>query len=203
MSSRSRSRRDAGRGGSRPARRPDRADDAVRGVPLVAALLRGLFDVTKTPQIEIADTLGLMQSQAIESRDRALRVTLNGRWGHKRCRRASSSTTWAPECSISRSHGATFRRGRRRSRGRARDARHPAQLVRRHRSQIRVSTPMSSSEWRIGILYDRDGTAEYFSSIAALSRNACSSRSSNAAPTKLTAPPTRSIRLAAQARSRL
>jgi 4-hydroxyphenylpyruvate dioxygenase len=37
-----------------------------------------LFDVTKTPQLEIADTLGLIQSQAVESRDRALRITLNG-----------------------------------------------------------------------------------------------------------------------------
>ena len=37
-----------------------------------------LFDVAKTPQIEIADPLGLVQSQAIESPDRALRLTLNG-----------------------------------------------------------------------------------------------------------------------------
>ena len=37
-----------------------------------------LFDVTKTPQVEIADPLGLVQSQAVESRNRALRVTLNG-----------------------------------------------------------------------------------------------------------------------------
>jgi 4-hydroxyphenylpyruvate dioxygenase len=37
-----------------------------------------LFDVTKTPQIEIADPLGLVQSQAIESLNKALRVTLNG-----------------------------------------------------------------------------------------------------------------------------
>jgi len=37
-----------------------------------------LFNVTKTPQIEIADTLGLVQSQAVESPDRALRITLNG-----------------------------------------------------------------------------------------------------------------------------
>ncbi|HUQ52931.1 MAG TPA: TIM barrel protein [Gammaproteobacteria bacterium] len=40
-----------------------------------------LFDVAKTPQIEIADTLGLVQSQAVESRDRALRITLNGSLG--------------------------------------------------------------------------------------------------------------------------
>jgi 4-hydroxyphenylpyruvate dioxygenase len=37
-----------------------------------------LFDVTKTPQVEIADTLGLVQSQAVESRDRSLRIALNG-----------------------------------------------------------------------------------------------------------------------------
>jgi 4-hydroxyphenylpyruvate dioxygenase len=37
-----------------------------------------LFDVAKTPQLEIADTLGLIQSQAVESPDKALRLTLNG-----------------------------------------------------------------------------------------------------------------------------
>jgi 4-hydroxyphenylpyruvate dioxygenase len=35
----------------------------------------------KTPQLEIADTLGLVQSQAVESPDRAFRVTLNGSMG--------------------------------------------------------------------------------------------------------------------------
>jgi 4-hydroxyphenylpyruvate dioxygenase len=40
-----------------------------------------LFNVTKTPQIEIADTLGLVQSQAVESPERALRITLNGSMG--------------------------------------------------------------------------------------------------------------------------
>ena len=37
-----------------------------------------LFDVAKTPQVEIADTLGLVQSQAVESPGKALRITLNG-----------------------------------------------------------------------------------------------------------------------------
>jgi 4-hydroxyphenylpyruvate dioxygenase len=36
-----------------------------------------LFDVAKTPQIEIADPLGLVYSQAIESRDKKFRVTLS------------------------------------------------------------------------------------------------------------------------------
>ncbi|MEG3085987.1 bifunctional sugar phosphate isomerase/epimerase/4-hydroxyphenylpyruvate dioxygenase family protein [Sphingomonas sp. PB4P5] len=37
-----------------------------------------LFDVTKTPQLEIADPLGLVQSQAVQTPDRSLRITLNG-----------------------------------------------------------------------------------------------------------------------------
>jgi 4-hydroxyphenylpyruvate dioxygenase len=37
-----------------------------------------LFEVSKTPQVEIADTLGLVQSQAVEATDRSMRITLNG-----------------------------------------------------------------------------------------------------------------------------
>ncbi len=37
-----------------------------------------LFDVTKTPQLEIADPLGIVHSQAIENGDRSFRITLNG-----------------------------------------------------------------------------------------------------------------------------
>jgi 4-hydroxyphenylpyruvate dioxygenase len=37
-----------------------------------------LFDMTKTPQLEIADPMGLVQSQAVETSDRAVRFTLNG-----------------------------------------------------------------------------------------------------------------------------
>jgi len=37
-----------------------------------------LFDVAKTPQVEIADPLGLVQSQAVESPDKTFRMTLNG-----------------------------------------------------------------------------------------------------------------------------
>jgi 4-hydroxyphenylpyruvate dioxygenase len=37
-----------------------------------------LFNVDKTPQVEIADTLGLIQSQAVESADKSFRMTLNG-----------------------------------------------------------------------------------------------------------------------------
>ena len=37
-----------------------------------------LFDVTKTPQLEIADPMGLVYSQAVENADRSVRLTLNG-----------------------------------------------------------------------------------------------------------------------------
>ena len=37
-----------------------------------------LFDVTKTPQVEIADPLGIVHSQAVESVGGGLRITLNG-----------------------------------------------------------------------------------------------------------------------------
>jgi 4-hydroxyphenylpyruvate dioxygenase len=40
-----------------------------------------LFDVSKTPLVEIPDPLGLIQSQAVESGSRALRITLNGSMG--------------------------------------------------------------------------------------------------------------------------
>jgi 4-hydroxyphenylpyruvate dioxygenase len=37
-----------------------------------------LLDVTKTPQLEITDPMGLVYSQAVENADRTLRFTLNG-----------------------------------------------------------------------------------------------------------------------------
>lgn len=37
-----------------------------------------LLDLTKTPQLEIADPMGLIQSQAVESADRSVCFTLNG-----------------------------------------------------------------------------------------------------------------------------
>lgn len=38
----------------------------------------GLFEVRKTPQLEIADPMGLVQSQAVETPGRTMRITLNG-----------------------------------------------------------------------------------------------------------------------------
>jgi 4-hydroxyphenylpyruvate dioxygenase len=43
----------------------------------------GLLDMRKTPQVEIADPMGLVQSQAVETPDRAVRFTLNGSLAHQ------------------------------------------------------------------------------------------------------------------------
>ncbi len=42
-----------------------------------------LFDVRKTPQLDIADPMGLIQSQAVETPDSGVRFTLNGSLAHQ------------------------------------------------------------------------------------------------------------------------
>jgi 4-hydroxyphenylpyruvate dioxygenase len=60
--------------------RPDHIAQTMQYEEFLSWLLYyvALFDVSKTPQVEIADTLGLVQSQAVESPDRSFRMTLNG-----------------------------------------------------------------------------------------------------------------------------
>lgn len=60
--------------------RPDHIAQTMQYEEFLSWLLYyvALFDVEKTPQLEIADTLGLVQSQAVESADKAFRITLNG-----------------------------------------------------------------------------------------------------------------------------
>jgi 4-hydroxyphenylpyruvate dioxygenase len=43
----------------------------------------GLLDVRKTPQLEIADPMGLVLSQAVETPDKGVRFTLNGSLAHQ------------------------------------------------------------------------------------------------------------------------
>jgi 4-hydroxyphenylpyruvate dioxygenase len=42
-----------------------------------------LFDMIKTPQLEIADPMGLVQSQAVESAGGGVRITMNGSQAHQ------------------------------------------------------------------------------------------------------------------------
>jgi 4-hydroxyphenylpyruvate dioxygenase len=61
-------------------RRVDYISQAMQYEEMLSWLLYylALFDLTKTPQIEIADPVGLVLSQAVQSGDGNFRVTLNG-----------------------------------------------------------------------------------------------------------------------------
>ena len=52
----------------------------------------GLFDVQRAPQLEIADPLGLVKSQVLETKDGSLRLVLNA----STATRNSSSARWRP-----------------------------------------------------------------------------------------------------------
>jgi len=122
-----------------------------------------LFDVTKTPQIEIADTLGLIQSQAVESRDRSLRVTLNGSMGAQTLSArfiqhymgagvqhlAFSTANIFAAAEAARANGLAM-----------------LDIPRNYYDDVEakfgVSPDVVECMAQLGILYDRDGTAEYF-----------------------------------------
>ena len=98
-----------------------------------------LFDVTKTPQIEIADPLGLIQSQAIESPDKALRITLNGSMGAQTLTsRFVQHYMGAGVQHIAFHTADIFAAARAAGRREAADAADSAQLLRRHRGPLRA-----------------------------------------------------------------
>jgi len=122
-----------------------------------------MFDVTKTPQIEIADTLGLIQSQAVESRDRSLRVTLNGSMGAQTLSArfiqhymgagvqhlAFSTADIFAAAAAARANGLAV-----------------LDIPRNYYDDVEakfgVAPELVERMASLGILYDRDGTAEYF-----------------------------------------
>jgi len=122
-----------------------------------------LFDVAKTPQIEIADTLGLIQSQAVESPDRTLRVTLNGSMATQTLSArfiqhymgagvqhlAFSTPDIFAAAEAARANGLAM-----------------LDIPRNYYDDVEAKFGVSPEliEWMasLGILYDRDGAAEYF-----------------------------------------
>ena len=122
-----------------------------------------LFDVTKTPQIEIADTLGLVQSQAVESPDRALRITLNGSMGaqtlssrflHHYMGAGVQHIAFETENIFSAVEAA-----------RANDLQCleiPRNYYDDVESKFGLAPDLVEKLARYGILYDRDGASEYF-----------------------------------------
>jgi 4-hydroxyphenylpyruvate dioxygenase len=122
-----------------------------------------LFDVTKTPQIEIADTLGLIQSQAVESPDRSLRITLNGSMAAQTLSArfiqhymgagvqhlAFSTADIFTAAEAARANGLAM-----------------LEIPRNYYDDIEAKFGLDAQLIErmaaLGILYDRDGTAEYF-----------------------------------------
>nr|AXL06002.1 3-keto-5-aminohexanoate cleavage protein [uncultured bacterium] len=122
-----------------------------------------LFDVTKTPQVEIADTLGLVQSQAVESPDRALRITLNGSMGAQTLSsRFLHHYMGAGVQHIAFETGDIFASV---AAARANDLQCleiPRNYYDDVESKFGLAPELVEKLARYGILYDRDGANEYF-----------------------------------------
>ena len=122
-----------------------------------------LFDFTRTPQLEIADPMGIVYSQAVESRNRAVRFTLNGsmaanalstRFVHNYFGAGVQHIAFAtPDIFAAAEH--------------ARDAGLPMLAIGPNyyediEARFGLDAALVSRMADLGILYDRDGEAEYF-----------------------------------------
>jgi 4-hydroxyphenylpyruvate dioxygenase len=122
-----------------------------------------LFNVSKTPQIEIADTLGLVQSQAVESPDRSLRITLNGSMGAQ-----TLSSRFLQHYMGAGVQHLAFRTSDIFAAAEAAQANGlPLLEIPRNyyddvESKYGLAPELVERLAQLNILYDRDGTAEYF-----------------------------------------
>jgi 4-hydroxyphenylpyruvate dioxygenase len=122
-----------------------------------------LFDVTKTPQVNIADPLGLVQSQAVESPDKALRITLNGSVAQQTLStRFVAGSFGAGVQHIAFSCDDIFATA---EKARARGLpmlEVPPNYYDDLQARFALDDDMIARMRALGIFYDRDGTAEYF-----------------------------------------
>jgi 4-hydroxyphenylpyruvate dioxygenase len=122
-----------------------------------------LFDVTKTPQVNIADPLGLVQSQAVESAGKALRITLNGSVAQQTLStRFVAGSFGAGVQHIAFSCDDIFTAAER-----ARDRGLPMLEVPPNyyddlQARFGLDDALIARMAALGIFYDRDGDAEYF-----------------------------------------
>ena len=123
-----------------------------------------LFEVSKTPQIEIADPLGLVYSQAVESPDRNFRMTLNS----SAAAQTLSSRFLQGFMGAGVQHIALADERHIRTASRLRDygleiAADTAELLRRPAGAFWARRCAMTRSWHdFNILYDRDGEGEYF-----------------------------------------
>jgi 4-hydroxyphenylpyruvate dioxygenase len=122
-----------------------------------------LFNVTKTPQVNIADPLGLVQSQAVESADKALRITLNGSVAQQ----TLSTRFVAGSFGAGVQHIAFACNDIFAAAERARDRGLPMLDVPPNyyddlQARFGLDDALITQMAALGIFYDRDGEAEYF-----------------------------------------
>jgi 4-hydroxyphenylpyruvate dioxygenase len=122
-----------------------------------------LFNVDKTPQVEIADTLGLIQSQAVESPDKAFRMTLNGSMAAQTLSaRFIHNYMGAGVQHIAFETADVFAAAR----GAKASGLQMLEISRNYYDDLAarygLNNVLIDSMAELGILYDRDGDAEYF-----------------------------------------
>lgn len=122
-----------------------------------------LFDVTKTPQVNIADPLGLVQSQAVESADKALRITLNASVAQQTLStRFVAGSFGAGVQHIAFSCDDIFAAAER-ARGRGLPMLEvPPNYYDDLQARFGLDDDMIARMAALGIFYDRDGASEYF-----------------------------------------
>lgn len=122
-----------------------------------------LFNVDKTPQLEIADTLGLVQSQAVESPDKAFRVTLNGSMASQTLSaRFIHNYMGAGVQHIAFSTDDVFAAAEAAQANRLAMLDIPRNYYDDLEARFGLDAELVDRMARLNILYDRDGEAEYF-----------------------------------------
>jgi 4-hydroxyphenylpyruvate dioxygenase len=122
-----------------------------------------LFDVSKTPQLEIADPLGLVQSQAVESPDKSLRITLNGSMAAQSLSsRFIQNYMGAGVQHIAFETSDVFAAAEAAQRNELPMLDIPRNYYDDLESRFGLDAAVIDRMAALGILYDRDGDAEYF-----------------------------------------
>jgi 4-hydroxyphenylpyruvate dioxygenase len=122
-----------------------------------------LFAVTKTPQLEIADPLGLVQSQAVEGPERRLRITMNGSAGQQTLSsRFLQSYFGAGVQHVAFASGDIFASADAMAQRGAEILAIPDNYYDDLDARFGLGAETIARLRRSNILYDRDGKAEYF-----------------------------------------
>jgi len=122
-----------------------------------------LFDMTKTPQLDIADPLGLVQSQAIETPGRGFRVTLNCSAGNQTAAARFLHAYVGPGVQhIAFSTCDIFAAARRARQAGFQPLAIPHNYYEDLKARFGLAPEMLAELADLDILYDRDAEGEYF-----------------------------------------